>query len=300
MRSVHKDRLSTFSFSNAREGPSVIARKLQELSSTGEHEGEDEEITDNLPVDTHDVGSYEPSIEVDNFHNNINIDHTANHADRFSTFSLSDVAKQPTMLEDSRSSRFPSREMYNQDSRLGAFSFGRQPQTGPEQPPDVPDPSPSITTAASDDDGISGTISDTPRRISNHDDRLRTYSLPQSSSGTSLSSLASAVSIKSRNDRIQEIKAKNDPRLLHPDGMNTPRLNSKGDVMSIGSADGKPSVFQRIEEQVGQKAQAEDVDDREDADNENTAPKAILEEDGQEDTENNDDKPSNESAKHAK
>jgi len=46
---------------------------------------------------------------------------------------------------------------------------------------------------------------------------------------------ASSVSIKTRNDRIKDIKEATDPRLIHPDGQNVPRLNRKGNIMSMSS-----------------------------------------------------------------
>jgi hypothetical protein len=70
------------------------------------------------------------------------------------------------------------------------------------------------------------------------------YTPPQKGS---LSSLASSLKTKSRVDRIQEIKILTDPKLLHPDGMNVPRLNAKGDVMSMSSTTGRKNIFQRID-----------------------------------------------------
>lgn len=339
---LHKDRLSTFSFSNAKEGPSIIVKKLQELSSPEKEEGDDKVITDNLSGDTTDAGRDNSSLGVDDFHDNVNIDRTirsggarttspllsnagpdpsdpgngkdtnaegqANHADRFSTFSLSDVNKQPTTLEDRASpirssvstgsnggGSLPPREKSNHDSRLGTFSFGGQPRAGPAPLPplDAVDVPPSRITAAtggSDYSGNSGstylpnTARDASRRVADHDDRLGTYSLPQSSTGSSLSSIASGVSVKSRNDRIEEMKTRHDPRRLHPDGMNTPRLNSKGDVMSLGSG-GKPTIFQRIEEQASREGPVEVEDGRE--------------EDGREEADDADEKVSKESAEKA-
>ena len=86
-----------------------------------------------------------------------------------------------------------------------------------------------------------------------------------SSEKGSLSSLASSVSVKTRSERIKDIKKATDPRLLHPDGQDIPRLNSKGDVMSFSRASQRPSIFERIELanedlEVGDKDEEGDAD----------------------------------------
>ena len=81
-----------------------------------------------------------------------------------------------------------------------------------------------------------------------------------------LSSIASSVNVKSHNDRIKDIKEATDPRLLHPDGMNVPRLNSKGGVMMLSGTGGRLNIFQRIDMATKQEIEGEGVDDVSSAD----------------------------------
>lgn len=63
----------------------------------------------------------------------------------------------------------------------------------------------------------------------------------------SLSSIASTVSTKTRNDRIREAIERTDPRLVHPDGINVPRVNRGGCVMSFSSTGGRAGLSQRMD-----------------------------------------------------
>ncbi|KAL7427209.1 hypothetical protein ACHAXM_000747 [Skeletonema potamos] len=97
------------------------------------------------------------------------------------------------------------------------------------------------------------TTTTTNESLSSLDTRSQVYTPPQTKG--SLSSLASSLKTKSRADRIKEIKILTDPKLLHPDGMNIPRLNAKGDVMSMSSTTGRMNVFERIEADLANKSQ---------------------------------------------
>jgi len=254
---LHGDRLSTFSFSSnqpaliKRNNPPVVPEDYVDESSS-------DDATRNI----------DQSFVVDNFHDMVDVsmskpsqanrpdpssatDGLDNHADRLSTFSLStkeDVPSSAKSASTSGGGNHPLVKAVNHDDRLGTFSFAStDPQSGSTsgRGTSSSSPLPSVsesrivppqTKAVGDGGGKSiesgiatGTASPaSPRQ------------------GGSLSSIASSVSIKSRNDRIKDIKEATDPRLLHPDGMNVPRLNSKGDVMTLSSTGGRLNIFQRI------------------------------------------------------
>ncbi|KAL3780660.1 hypothetical protein ACHAWO_004141 [Cyclotella atomus] len=172
--------------------------------------------------------------------------------DRLGTFSLA-RNKAPEYIGPSPPNK--SDKNMDGDVRLGTFSLAKNKQPdysiGPSQP----------------------IKSDVERDVGgdNHWDRMSAFSFASTyqSSGsqddvspsidsspimkqpTSLSSLASSLSTTTRNDRISRIKAQNDPRTLHPDGMNVPRLNKGGFVMSMSGREGKKNIFQRIDDELG-------------------------------------------------
>jgi sugar (pentulose or hexulose) kinase len=200
------------------------------------------------------------------------IDEMGLHGDRLSTFSfsssqpklkttsnplppMSDVDAEPDEIL-SRSDRtfgFPTRQTsttnediptvtpsvfntVNHNDRLGTFSFAStDPRSGSTSSKGTSASSPLASTS----DSKTTPPQPRPKESSNQ----AQYTSPQKGS---LSSIASSVYIKSRNDRIKDIKEATDPKLLHPDGMNVPRLNSKGDVMTLSNTGGRLNIFQRI------------------------------------------------------
>lgn len=190
-----------------------------------------------------------------------------NHADRLSTFSLSNMKlDSPSSSGGTMSSSgggnggLSSSKTVNHDDRLGTFSFAStDPQSGSTSvwgttSASSPLPStseskiipPQTKAAAEDSRGSTSTTV----RSNNDESRITTNSgdrpTPQQQQTGSLSYIASSVSIKSRNDRIKDIKEATDPKLLHPDGMNIPRLNSKGDVLTLSNTGGRKNIFERI------------------------------------------------------
>ena len=254
-RGLHGDRLSTVSFSSNQ--PALIKRNNPPLVSP------EDDVDESSPDDATRI--IDQSFGVDNFHNLIDVsmskpsqayrpdpssatDGLDNHADRLSTFSLSTKEDVPSSAKSTSTSGSGNPiKAVNHDDRLGTFSFAStDPQSGSTsgRGTSSSSPLPSVSesrivppqTKAEGDRGGSiesgiaiGTAS------------------PTSPQKGSLSSIASSVSIKSRNDRIKDIKEATDPRLLHPDGMNVPRLNSKGDVMTLSSTGGRLNIFQRID-----------------------------------------------------
>jgi len=270
---LHKDRLSTFSFS----ANQPVVKKSQPSPGEDEDDAADAEDESNLPV-ARNIDNDDPSFGVDNFHNNIDInmsktasptsrpdpnaipDGQTNHADRLSTFSLSAKEEKEDQPVDAPSSTgfggsLPRDNSNQVDRRLGTFSFASaDPKSGSSTGKGTSYSSP-LPSASDSNSQPPRSITQSKQRTNTSKDSKITkqpvsphevYSAASPQKG-SLSSIASSVSIKSRNDRIEEIKARNDPKLLHPDGMNTPRLNSKGDVMSFSSTKGVPNIFQRIE-----------------------------------------------------
>jgi len=301
---LHKDRLSTFSFSDNQPMLKKLSQQQSQVEVVEEEEvmddddDEEEDVNSFPPIARSDINDVDngPSFGVDNFHNNINIDMSrmsrlaglanrpnpnailpegqTNHMDRLSTFSLSDM--------DEKDSKPPLPDMYvggtgdqgrglpqevsNHDDRLGTFSFGADTaksntsnnnannnasgnapnyaQQQQQQPP--PKSTTTVQTNRQNKNKETPKQKYSPSNEPHPTDPNRVYTFPQAKG--SLASIASSVSVKSRNDRIEEVKTRTDPRLLHPDGMNTPRLNSKGDVMSASNFGGRPTIFQRIEQ----------------------------------------------------
>lgn len=202
-------------------------------------------------------------MKVDNFHNMVNVDMSkntglkrlisssstpdgeVNHADRMATFSLLSTEKDD---DDDVGAPPPDILSDNHGDRLGTFSFASGGGGGGSQSkknmkktvtsaPIAKDESKAATTTAA------ATVADNDGIVTN-ESYSQVYTPPQKGS---LSSLASSLATKTRVDRIQEIKTLTDPRLLHPDGMNVPRLNAKGDVMSMSSTTGRKNIFERID-----------------------------------------------------
>ena len=204
-----------------------------------------------------------PSFGVDNFHNNINVSMRKdsspanrdvdpipngldNHFDRLLTYSKgrSNGGVDPF-------------DKLNHDDRLGTFSFAStDPHSGsttikgtsassplPNTPNEsIKPPQRKVSTNKEEEQ-----VSTTNYSKSEQFDKIDSvYSFGKREKG-SLSSLASSVSVKSRSDRIKDIKFATDPRRLHPDGQDIPRLNSKGDVMSFSRSGGRLSIFERID-----------------------------------------------------
>jgi hypothetical protein len=268
-RGLHGDRLSTFSFSSSQPVPKKNTVVPEEEYFAGES-------SDDIPSD---VGGADPSFGVDNFHNQIEIsmrkpsqasrpdpsfnpDGLDNHADRLSTFSLSTTREDAPGSSGAKSvssgGGAPLRAV-NHDDRLGTFSFAStDPQSGSTSVggtsassplPDAGEsnirpPGTKAAEGAGPSGGSNGYIITGVGLASSSPDRARA---PPARRGGSLSSIASSVSIKSRNDRIRDIKEATDPKLLHPDGMNVSRLNSKGNVMTLSGTGGRMNIFQRID-----------------------------------------------------
>lgn len=206
-------------------------------------------------------------MKVDNFHNMVNVDMSkntglkrlissssssstpdgeVNHADRMATFSLLSTEKDggddvgappPDMLSD------------NHGDRLGTFSFasggggGGGSQSKKNMKKTVKS-APIVKEESEESKAFTITAADNNDGIVTNESYSQVYTPPQKGS---LSSLASSLATKTRVDRIQEIKTLTDPKLLHPDGMNVPRLNAKGDVMSMSSTTGRKNIFERID-----------------------------------------------------
>lgn len=269
-RGLHSDRLSTFSFSSNQQpsglGSNRVKKSAQQIILV-------EESDDNSSPPA-------PSFGVDNFHNNINVsmrkdsspanrdidpipDGLDNHFDRLSTYSKgrSDDATPSTEGRVSvGSGGIDPFDKLNHDDRLGTFSFASASSPLPNTPNEsIKPPQRKITTIKEEEE-----VSTTNYSKSGQFDKIDSvYSFGKREKG-SLSSLASEVSVKSRSDRIKDIKQATDPRRLHPDGQDIPRLNSKGDVMSFSRSGGRPSIFERIdlvnEEDVEGKDDEGDVD----------------------------------------
>ncbi|KAL3796025.1 hypothetical protein HJC23_013082 [Cyclotella cryptica] len=168
----------------------------------------------------------------------------ADRMDRLTTYSLSRSKSEygipPTAI--TTTDVFPS-DKVNHIDRLSTFSFASTaPRSGSTTVrSDTTFSSSSDTEKTTDDTSISTEGSNAPSiDLSSPKTKL-------SQQPTSLSSLALSLSTTTRNDRIKEVKSKNDPRIIHPDGMNIPRLNSGGSVMSMSRREGKKNIFQRIE-----------------------------------------------------
>ena len=265
-RGLHSDRLSTFSFSSNQQpsglGPSRVQKSAQQIL-----------------VEDSDNNSSPParSFGVDNFHNNINVsmrkdsspanrdidpipDGLDNHFDRLSTYSkgrTDDTIPSTEGRVSVGSGGVDPFDKLNHDDRLGTFSFAStDPHSGsttikgtsassplPNTPNEsIKPPQRKVSTNKEEEQ-----VSTTNYSKSEQFDKIDSvYSFGKREKG-SLSSLASSVSVKSRSDRIKDIKFATDPRRLHPDGQDIPRLNSKGDVMSFSRSGGRLSIFERID-----------------------------------------------------
>lgn len=221
-------------------------------------------------------------MKVDNFHNMVNVnmskntglkrliyapqtpDGQVNHADRMATFSLLSTEDGNAAGDGGGSSigsgsTPPDSLDTNHGDRLGTFSFASSTASGnPKRKITISGNKKQVLAAAavvrevpavvmkeSESKPLGGSDdNDDDDDIVTNESYSQVYTPPQKGS---LSSLASSLKTKSRVDRIQEIKILTDPKLLHPDGMNVPRLNAKGDVMSMSSTTGRKNIFQRID-----------------------------------------------------
>jgi len=226
----HTDRLSTFSLSSMNNKP------LKQLTKSISTVAEDSVAS--LAMDGTDNNNMDLSIRVDNFHNQV--DDSTRKSSTASTFS--NLSSTPEGLD-------------NHADRLSTFSLSTK-----SSPPTT------TTTRVEGGGGIgrgtndvvgSGGILKESISMGLSPDRVYT---PPSQKG-SLSSIASSVSIKSRNERIRDIKEATDPKVLHPDGMNIPRLNSKGDVMTLSNTGGRKNIFERIDEAAAQQQQQQEEAD---------------------------------------
>ncbi|KAL3759074.1 hypothetical protein ACHAWU_008683 [Discostella pseudostelligera] len=206
---LHSDRLSTFSFSSSQ--PKVKTPLVDDAGAVS-----DEALSGRLDDQSFSITS------------------------KSITSPINRLSSTTSTNEDgSSSTESPSLfNPVNHNDRLGTFSFAStDPHSGSTS---IKGTSASSPLASSSD---SKTTPPQSRPKESKDSDRVLYTSPQKGS---LSSIASSVYIKSRNDRIKDIKDATDPKLLHPDGMNIPRLNSKGDVMTLSSTDGRLNIFQRI------------------------------------------------------
>mmetsp|Transcript_17263 Transcript_17263/g.26506 ORF Transcript_17263/g.26506 Transcript_17263/m.26506 type:complete len:1112 (-) Transcript_17263:25-3360(-) len=231
------------------------------------------------------VTPVDPAMNVDNFHNMINVDMSrnaglrrlisprtdgqVNHADRMETFSLLSTEDE----NDGSSNLAPETLEVNHGDRMGTFSFASSSSSsggGATKRPKLQQvaaaaAAPVFQTEESKSKLAAADNNTTPPPKDNDlvtpnnkslDTRSQVYSAPQKGS---LSSLASSLKTHSRADRIKEIQIRTDPKLLHPDGMNVPRLNARGDVMSMSSTTGRMNVFERIEADLANKIVQDDL-----------------------------------------
>jgi len=256
---LHGDRLTTFSFSTSQQPSSLGPRAVNKMQSTQQQAERTISNDDGSPSPSDQLG-------VDNFHGNINLNvrkDTApanrpapaegldNHYDRLSTYSKGqrpggDVPSSE-VRKVSKGSGGVNPSLSN--DRLGTFSFGNvATNSGSSQGTSASNPLPNTPNESikppqyekQEETAINNSKS-------NQFDKIDQVFSQASSEKGSLSSLASSVSVKTRSERIKDIKKATDPRLLHPDGQDVPRLNSKGDVMSFSKVTQRPSIFERIE-----------------------------------------------------
>ncbi|KAL7538353.1 hypothetical protein ACHAWF_006059 [Thalassiosira exigua] len=285
---LHSDRLSTFSFSERGTPPERIRTAGTEAdpganvaSGAGGASGGGEAASKKAKPNPEDI-----PFAVDDHLGNINLatnrlasfaestrrksvpDGLDDHGDRLSTFSLSAANEAKKSMpsvgsrggdaeadgdDEEEEGRTTREEEANHDDRLGTFSFastdprsGSAPSRGASSASSLFDPSDGVKPPGSSGATVSGedvSFECPPNEAKLLDRRPRPVG-----GGSSLASLASSVSTKTRNDRIREVRKRTDPKLLHPDGMNVPRLNARGDVMSFSGSSGRPNIFQRIEE----------------------------------------------------
>jgi hypothetical protein len=226
----HTDRLSTFSLSSMNNN-----KPLKQLTNKNTTTGSNSSGISTVAEDSVASLDMDLSIRVDNFHNQV--DDSTRKSSTASTFS--NLSSTPEGLD-------------NHADRLSTFSLSTKS-------------SPTTTTTRVEGGGSGGIGQGTNEVIGGggilkesismglSPDRVYT---PPTQKG-SLSSIASSVSIKSRNERIRDIKEATDPKVLHPDGMNIPRLNSKGDVMTLSNTSGRKNIFERIDEAAAAQQQQE-------------------------------------------
>ncbi len=247
-RGLHSDRLLTFSFSSSQPMPkkNTLVPNKYAAESLGEAPS--------------NVRNFNQSFVIDNFHNLVDVSMSKpsqanrpnpsstpngldNHADRLLTFLLSAKEDAPSVKSVSGSSS--SFKAVNHNNRLGTFSFASMdPQSGStsSRSTSASSPLPRIGKSNLSPPQTKAEGSPPPTKGSN-ESKIKVYTSPQKGS---LSLIASLISIKSRNDCIKDIKEATDPGLLHPNGMNVLRLNSKEDVMTLSSTGGRLNIFQRI------------------------------------------------------
>jgi hypothetical protein len=307
---MHTDKISTFSFSSQNTKSVFLERavsgsnggsSLREAtwasksssSGSGGSGGGGDNVGGMMMMSEIGVGDDEdviaapadPAMNVDNFHNMVNVDISkntglkrlisprtdgqVNHADRMATFSLLSTEDEndgsstniaPETLEVNHGDRMGTFSFASSSSSSGGSSITKKPklqqiaaaasatpvvknESKSQKSPTAADNS-STTTPPKKDNDVIMTTNNESSSSSSLDSRSQVYTPPQKGS---LSSLASSLKTKSRADRIKEIKILTDPKLLHPDGMNIPRLNARGDVMSMSSTTGRMNVFERIE-----------------------------------------------------
>ena len=259
---LHRDRLSTFSFSTSQQPSSLGPRAVNKIQITQQQVGRSDDVDGQSPPTPSD------QLGVDNFHGNINLNvrkDTApanrpapaegldNHYDRLSTYSKGqrpdgDIPSSE-VRKVSKGSGGVNPSLSN--DRLGTFSFGNvAPNSGSTSSQGT---SASVPPPSTPNESIKPPQYEKQEEPpinyskSNQFDKIDQVFSQASSEKGSLSSLASSVSVKTRSERIKDIKKATDPRLLHPDGQDVPRLNSKGDVMSFSKVTQRPSIFERIE-----------------------------------------------------
>ena len=199
------------------------------------------------------------------------------HDGALRTFSFASSTYDTTRVERSEGAGVSSKTIFKEKrmvDRLGTFSLAKQsPSSSSESSsnsigPSMPIRKSSPDMAGGDNHGDrmstfsfastspSSQSQDTSTESTKSTDDTSNSSSIQSSSKPpttikSLSSLASSLPSTTRNDRINRIKSQNDPRTLHPDGMNVPRLNQGGFVMSMSGREGKKNIFERIDGELG-------------------------------------------------
>jgi len=275
---LHGDRLSTFSFSTSQQPSSLGPRAVNKMQTT------QQQVDRSVDNDSQSPPTPSDQLGVDNFHGNINLNvrkDTApanrpapaegldNHYDRLSTYSKGqrpdgDIPSSEVRRVSAGSGGVnPSLS----NDRLGTFSFGNvAPNSGSTSSQGTSASNPLPNNPNESIKPPQYEKQEEPPIKSNQFDKIDQVFSQASSEKGSLSSLASSVSVKTRSERIKDIKKATDPRLLHPDGQDVPRLNSKGDVMSFSRGAGqRPSIFERIELanedlEVGDNEEERDVD----------------------------------------
>lgn len=228
----HTDRLSTFSLSSMNnKTPKQLKKKNTTTSGTVPAAAAADDIVAALAMgDGATADNIDLSIRVDNFHNQV--DDSTRKSSTASTFS--NLSSTPEGLD-------------NHADRLSTYSLSKSP------PITRVEGGGGRGRGGGTDEVVQVGLLKESTSMGLSPDRVYT---PPTQKG-SLSSIASSVSIKSRNERIKDIKEATDPKLLHPDGMNIPRLNSKGDVMTLSNTGGRKNIFERIDQAAAQQQEAD-------------------------------------------